>query len=465
MTLISPRRTIFITHATPEDNAFALWLASRLVGAGYDAWVDVKALRGGNDFWQVIDQKLRNDAVKQIVCVSKNVTKDGVQKEIAVGNIVRKQLNDSDFIIPIRVDNTPFSDFPIEFVRQNGINAFPNWAECLEPLLETLGDAEVPRLEKSDAGLLGELIAAREQGRRIVESRPERLVSNWFPFTALPNTLSLVTGRGTNEQYAAWLKDHPVPNASLHRLSAIFTDPDTFYQQRPEGPGIETRSAFDLRRLIDGKDVGSFVDAENSRRYIVNLLRQHWDRFAQQRGLLPFAFASGTVGWFFPDGLVSGPVKATLPNGATVSRVFSGKFKERRWHLCLLAKPRLFPEPILRVHANLVLSEDGRTPLPGDTTHKLRRRLTRSWWNDKWRDLLLASMAWLAEGKPEIDLAVGRETLRFASYPLETEIPVSYAADELLPSEESADGEIVTSEALDAHYDDNLGADDEENAA
>lgn len=459
------RRTILITHATPEDNAFALWLTSRLVGAGYDAWVDVKALRGGNDFWQVIDQKLRNDTVKQIVCVSKNVTKDGVQKEIAVGNIVRKQLNDSSFIIPIRVDETPFSEFPIEFVRQNGINAYPNWAECLEPLLETLRDANVPRLDKSETGLLCDLVAARESGRRTVEQRPENLISNWFPFTALPSTLSLVTGKGTNEQFAAWLKDHPVPNAPLHRLAAIFTEPDTFYQHRAEGPGLETRNTHDLRRLVNGDEFGSFVEVENSRRYVVNLLRQHWDRYAAARGLLPFTFASGAVGWFFPDGLLTGPAKATLPTGATVSRVFSGKFKERRWHLCLLAKPRLFPAPMLRVHANLVLSEDGKTPLAGETTHKLRRRLTRSWWNDKWRDLLLASMSWLAEGQSEINLAVGSETLRLASYPLESEIPVSYSAEELLPSEETPDGEIVPSEALDAHYDDDLGAEDEGEAA
>jgi hypothetical protein len=461
----SPRRTILITHATPEDNAFAMWLASRLVAAGYDAWLDVKALRGGNDFWQVIDAKLRNEAIKQIVCVSKNVTKDGVQKEIAVGNIMRKQLGDSDFIIPVRVDDTPFSQFPIEFVRQNGINAHPNWAECLEPLLETLRDANVPRLNAYETGLLGDLIAAREQGRRAVELRPERLLSNWFPFVALPERLALVTGRGTNDQFTAWLKDHPVPNAPLHRLAAIFTDAQTFFDHRAEGPGLETRDTFDLKRLIEGHDTGSFVDADNSRRYVVNLLRQHWDRFAAARGLLPFSFASGEVGWFFPDGLVTGQAKATLPNGEKVSRVFSGKFKDRRWHLCLLARPRLFPTPVLRVHANLVLSEDGRTPLPGDVTHKLRRRLTRSWWNDKWRDLLLASMAWLAEGNAEINLAVGNESLRLASFPLETEIPASYAAAEAPPTEEKDDGEIVTSEALDAPFDDDLGIDPEEAVA
>lgn len=457
---MAQRRTILITHATPEDNAFAMWLASRLIGAGYDAWLDVHSLRGGNDFWHVIERKLREDAIKQIVCVGKHVTKDGVQKEIGVGNIMRRQLRDEDFMIPVRVDDTPFSEFPIEFVRHTGIDAFPDWANCLEPLLETLRDAGVSRLQHSETGQLSELVAAREHGRKVVEVREEDLLSNWFPFTALPQQLMLVTGKGTNDQFAAWLRDHPVPNAPIHRLTAIFTDPTTFFQHRPEGPGLETRNIHDLRRLIDGKESGSFVDPDNSRRYVTNLLRQHWDRTARLRGLLPFEYASGDVGWFFPDGLLDAPAKATLPNGSKVSRVFSGKFKDRRWHLCLVAKPRLFPTPILRVHANLVLSEDGKTPLPGDVTHKLRRRLTRSWWNDKWRDLLLASMAWLAEGRSELDLAVGNESLRVSTFPITATSPVAYSSNQSVVSEERENGEIVTSDALDSAVDD-LNSDEE----
>jgi hypothetical protein len=39
------RDTILITHANPEDNHFARWLAARLSTAGYRAWVDLRALR------------------------------------------------------------------------------------------------------------------------------------------------------------------------------------------------------------------------------------------------------------------------------------------------------------------------------------------------------------------------------------------------------------------------------------
>ena len=48
-----------------------------------------------------------------------------------------------------------------------------------------------------------------------------------------------------------------------------------------------------------------------------------------RRGLSSVTFASGPRGWFFPDGLIDGKVKLTLPDKHHVNRMLSGKFKER----------------------------------------------------------------------------------------------------------------------------------------
>ena len=58
------RDTILITHANPEDNRFARWLAGRLTTAGYKVWVDVRALRGGDDFWDKIEHVLRKRGLR-----------------------------------------------------------------------------------------------------------------------------------------------------------------------------------------------------------------------------------------------------------------------------------------------------------------------------------------------------------------------------------------------------------------
>jgi hypothetical protein len=168
----------------------------------------------------------------------------------------------------------------------------------------------------------------------------------------------------------------------------------------------------------------------------------------KRRGLVRFEFAAGWVGWFFPDGLVQGPATRDLPD-RKVSRVLSGKFNERRWHLCLIASPKLWPEPLFRVHANIALSTDGRSALPGEQTHRVRRRLTRSWWNDKWRDMLLASVGWLADGQPNLNLAGGTEPLQIASMPESASFPISYGADELRVVEGNSAGEIELVDELD----------------
>lgn len=49
------RDTVFISHATPEDNEFTVWLASRLQMLGYKVWIDKNALLGGEKFWEEID--------------------------------------------------------------------------------------------------------------------------------------------------------------------------------------------------------------------------------------------------------------------------------------------------------------------------------------------------------------------------------------------------------------------------
>lgn len=48
------RDTIFISHATPEDNDFSIWIASRLEMLGHKVWVDKEGLLGGERFWMTI---------------------------------------------------------------------------------------------------------------------------------------------------------------------------------------------------------------------------------------------------------------------------------------------------------------------------------------------------------------------------------------------------------------------------
>ena len=58
------RTVVFVSHVTPQDNDFVLWLCARLASAGYEVWSDVTKLIGGEVFWRDIEDAIRNHTAK-----------------------------------------------------------------------------------------------------------------------------------------------------------------------------------------------------------------------------------------------------------------------------------------------------------------------------------------------------------------------------------------------------------------
>ena len=222
-----PRELLFITHAAPEDNEFALWLSSKLAMAGYRVWIDRRRLLGGADFWDEIERVLRNEAVKQIVVFSDSVRKDGVKKELAIGDAVRKKIADSKFMIPVRSSGIAFNEAPPEFLRDHIINAYPNWHDSLSDLFETLEEAKIPRTQSPDTDALKRLVEAREDGRRFIVERPEVLLTNWFAVKP-PEHIRYYAFEGLQDQIKTWLNDCKLPHVPMGRLAGSFADPPAF---------------------------------------------------------------------------------------------------------------------------------------------------------------------------------------------------------------------------------------------
>ena len=89
-----PRTTVFVTHAAPEDNEFALWISSKLALSGYRVWVDRRRLRGGDDFWDEID---RGRPAEQTVLITGNL--DGQPLRDYLVSHFRLSSDDADFEI------------------------------------------------------------------------------------------------------------------------------------------------------------------------------------------------------------------------------------------------------------------------------------------------------------------------------------------------------------------------------
>jgi TIR domain len=77
------RDTVFVSHANPEDNTFALWLTLRLGEMGFKVWCDLTKLIGGETFWDKAEDAIRNSTAKFLYVLSRTSnSKDGVLREL-----------------------------------------------------------------------------------------------------------------------------------------------------------------------------------------------------------------------------------------------------------------------------------------------------------------------------------------------------------------------------------------------
>jgi len=186
----APRGTIFISHASPVDDDITRWLSLQLIGLGYTVWSDVLILKGGEDWWPQIEKEIRENTIKFLVVLStKSNDSDGVLKELAVAQKVKKLLNDSQFIIPLHIDESlSHDDVNIELNRLNSIDYKKSWAEGLRKTVELFEDQKVPR-EEANHDLVNKLWQTVHLQDKHPLQNPELYFSNWFPIVELPSKL------------------------------------------------------------------------------------------------------------------------------------------------------------------------------------------------------------------------------------------------------------------------------------
>ncbi|MGE0269631.1 MAG: hypothetical protein AB7S78_14365, partial [Candidatus Omnitrophota bacterium] len=82
-----------------------------------------------------------------------------------------------------------------------------------------------------------------------------------------------------------------------------------------------------------------------------------------------------------------------------------------KWHFGVSVKVWIGETPHVKLIPRIILSEDGRTALDdAKRMNRLRRSVTKSWRNPRWRDMLLAFLFWLAKGENCIRVETGSES-------------------------------------------------------
>lgn len=422
------RRLVFISHANPENNEFASWLCSRLTAAGYEVWADLLNLLGGETFWRDIGDAIKEKAATVIVALShESYKKDGVLNEIALAVNTGRQLNKQQFIIPIRLDDLPFSDFPEQLIRLNAIDFSPNWADGFSKLLETLKDNQVPQ----STGDFGEVLASWQKFKlrqsASISDTPESVFSNWFQICSLPSHINFSRFDASQPKEAVQhaFDEFQSPTARHMRLAVSFANADTLRMETPDIP-LEHAYCVPLAQFLNGQGQVSWRDARNM---VTGLLRKAWEQFARSHGLLLYKFAHGGA-WFVPLDLIEGNI-ATFQdeNDRKRRRRLVGRSKKRGvyWHFAVSDKISIADPRHLTLRTHVVFTQDGKTPLDSRSrADRLRKSFCKNWWNDRWRDLLRAFVADLANGKEEFSLALGGDAVAtIAASPMSFEAPLS----------------------------------------
>jgi len=399
---MGPRNTVFISHARPDDDDLTRWLCGRLTARGYRVWADLEQLVGGEPAWSDIENAIRQDSAR-FICLVTNVasTRTGVKNEIAEACAVAQKLGDKNFIIPIKADDLPWSDFPIQLKQINGIDFSDDWPSGFSKLLKALerdgvlrgeGDAEIGRV-------CSLLVSSKEQ----IKQEKELALRNWLSIDKLPDTIHYYHTSLSATELGQWRSQIAIPHAVHDRLIITFGSTDAVRAAVPPEVELEHRYSLGLGEFLEGAPARApETGKQQARNYLSDVLRRAFEAYLREKGLMQFDNR-----WFVPNNWRKDNEGHYIkPDGKAGYRVLVGKAKELTWHFAI--STRVFsgsPRGIL-VIPHVLFSSDGVSPLADQK--QLRRRYCKLWWNDRWRDLLQALLSeLLGNGAEQVSVSAG----------------------------------------------------------
>lgn len=424
---MSARRVIFISHARPADDEITRWLCGRLTARGYRVWADIEHLLGGERFWAEIQRLIRNETVKFITIISRiSVSRNGVLDELAEAVDVGRTLGDNRFIIPVRADDIPWSEFPIQLKQLNGLDFSEGWMRNFGALLRALETGGVPQST-------GDLEVSRNaellvRARQTIQRTESEALFNRLNVIELPDQIRYFHTSMSSAALSVAAPSLSLPCVSHDRLLVSFAELAAMRAAVPAGLMLEIEDRFELpiKRFLAGNSRnGPSVSQAQAHNHLSAILRGAFERHLRTAGLVQF-----DQRWFVPVlWRPHGKGRYWRPDGREAYRMLVGKSKELTWHFAISFK--IFTSNPCRIQLvpHVLFSTDGVTPLPDQK--QLRRQRCKLWWNDKWRDLLLAFCSELFGHRAQTGTVSlgGREKFTVTPSLMPVTLPVSYSAE------------------------------------
>jgi hypothetical protein len=433
---------IFISHATPEDNEFTRWLALRLAKEGYPVWCDLTKLLGGEDFWKDIESAIRNGSTKFVYVLSRHSNeKEGTLQELSVAKQVAKMKQ--DFIIPVKVDDLPYSDTNIQLQRLNCVDFTSNWMTGLGRLLEKLQTDEVPKDQRFNPSSVANWWRDQMAQRTGVRNAKESYASNWFKIGDLPDEIHL---HSLENEPDGTDKELPLGIPNYRFKGGVFCfEHQKNFSKRAKDHGI-TVTDTEIIKLDDFRFSGYprlKIQKPEARNIVTYLLRRAFEAHCQNRGLIEYALSGESRCFWYPENFADGnKIEFTHLDGRKTYRRMvgyktlqprDGMPRQRTWHFAIQPKVIRYPELSFAIKSHVVFSEDGKLYESKARQHSARRGQCKLWHNDTWLDRMLAAMSFLSDpvSKLFITIPCGTDVdFSIQTTPLLFESPVSYEPEE-----------------------------------
>ncbi|MGH7068689.1 MAG: toll/interleukin-1 receptor domain-containing protein [Acetobacteraceae bacterium] len=448
------RDLIFISKATPGDDQFVLWLAPRLEAAGYKVFADIFDLDAGDEWRGKLTAALQTRAIKMLVCCSdETLARRGVREEIAIAEDLTKQIQDPNFIIPLKVRT---------FRKLFGIGGLQNvdfengWAEGLASLLKSLARQQVP---KAGGGVIQpEWNAYLRRHAVEIEAAPEVLTSNWLRIMGMPDRLNhLVPRNRANDALLRKLgASFEFPVAEFADGFLTFASPldlaEHFEQVEPFRVGRD----FDVFEFLENGSPDTGIESLDAKSIVMNLLRQAWEKHCARQGFFAHTFSSGLSFHVGEDKLRLKRRISWGRQGERRNSMLRGVARKKIWEYGVSVVPSLFPYPHLRLKSRVLFSDIGGRDKPivipeTKTQFRLRRSVCSGWRNKAWHGRVMAFMELLAGDSPYVDLAVGSGgSITLDAMPIQFTAPVTARQTDRL----GEDAEESDETTLGSHYED-----------
>lgn len=402
------RDCLFISHASPEDNQFVLWLSSRLQLMGYRVWCDLEQLKGGErDFWGRIEGYIRDESCKFLLVVSRNsMMSDGVLKEFHFAEQVAKEVGIQDFILPLWVEKVPYT-IRIGISIYNKFNFENNWDEGLKLVVEKLEKDNVAKTDLPINQAFFDKIRYPIQ-YDIISGKKERYYTNWWTIETLPSSIYYFQYDNDVQSRAIFKEVRTYPVHRHGNVLVAFIDklPSTISTTNPEWtiynslPGFESeilprsRGEIKISKILSGEIEGEFPTLKDSENFLKRLLWKGFALLLNRRGIKAFGMSSKSLCFYYPNGLL-------FKNKTTVQypkferrKNLLGKQKDTTWHFGVSCKVQLHPFVSFNLKSHILFSDDGENIWQDSgKLHSARRKKGKTWFNEHWRDQLMAFLS------------------------------------------------------------------------